>query len=195
MKKLALLVMLALELAVSGCGSSTPRNTVTTTTKGNWEAQLVGNSGVAGQVASQLNFVTALNFTSFTGQSNQPLDITGFSFFNAGPCFTLGLNTTSESGSATLNTASNGAVTGTMTFNVASRLNSSTVLTLSTIPTGGVSGTSNGTTTTTGTLTNGVVWGSWGLTTSDPNCVPTASQPTVGGTFIMCQNTNTCTIP
>ena len=60
MKKLAFLVVLALELAVGGCGTSPPIPTpTTTTTNGNWEAQLTGGT----EQASQLNFVTAFSLT------------------------------------------------------------------------------------------------------------------------------------
>jgi hypothetical protein len=191
MKKFAILAMLALELGVLGCGSSTPPNTVTTTTSGNWEAQLIGGTGPS----SQLNFVTSFAVTTYTGQSSQSLDITGFGFFNAGPCFAVsqGTNGQSESGNATLNTSSAGQVTGSLNYTVNSSINSN-VLTLSTSPNGGVSGTSNGTTNTTGTLSNGVVWGTWTLVSNDPSCIPSGAG-SVTGTFVMCQGTNSCTVP
>ncbi|PYX52464.1 MAG: hypothetical protein DMG79_00590, partial [Acidobacteria bacterium] len=72
MKKLAFLVLLALELAVSGCGNSTNSNTTNTSTSGNWEVQFTGGT----EEASKLNFVTTFSVTN-TG----PLDITAFSFF------------------------------------------------------------------------------------------------------------------
>src|ERR1017187_820192 len=92
MKKLAILMLLALELAVSGCGSSTSSTNVTnTSTSGNWEVQLTGGTAEA----SKLNFVTAFSVTD-----SGPLDITGFSFINAGACFANGLNASTETGSA-----------------------------------------------------------------------------------------------
>jgi hypothetical protein len=192
MKNVAILAVLALELAVCSCGYYPPRNSITTTTTGNWEAQLLGGTGPT----SQLNFVTSFNFTSFTGEGGQPLDITGFGFFNGGECFQIGEFAESEEGSATLNTSTAGQVTGTMTYVVTSVTNGN-VLTLSTADAahgGGVSGTSNGTTTTTGTLSNGVVWGTWTLKSPDPKS-PCNIPQSAGNTFIMCQGTNTCTVP
>lgn len=182
MKKFAILAMLALQLAVAGCGN-TPTNTVTTTTSGNWEAQLIGGTGPT----SQLNFVVSFNVTDTTGTANEPLDITGIGFFNAGQCFANGNNATTESGTATLVTNSAGQVTGTLKMIITSSTTGS-VLTLN----GNVTGNSNGTTTTTGTLTNGVVTGNWTISAgaSAPGCV-TPSNPT----FVMCQGTSTCTIP
>lgn len=193
MKKFAILAMLALELAICGCGTTPPKNSVTTTTSGNWEAQLIGGTGPS----SLLNFVTSFSVTTFTGQSNQSLDITGFGFFNSGPCFVLGDQQQTESGNAILNTASTGQVTGSLNYTINSTTNSNVLLLTtnpSSGPAGGVSGTSNGTTTTTGTLTNGVVWGSWTLTSTDPTCIP-PNGGKVSGTFVMCQSTNSCTVP
>jgi len=182
MKKFAILAVLALQLAVGGCGN-TPTNTVTTTTSGNWEAQLIGGTGPT----SQLNFVVAFNVTDTTGTANKPLDITGVGFFNAGPCFTTGNNSETASGTATLVTNSAGQVTGTLKMIITSSTSGS-VLTLN----GNVTGNSNGTTTTTGTLTNGVVTGNWTISpgASVPNCVTPATP-----TFVMCQETATCTVP
>src|ERR1700739_3783151 len=112
MKRFVILALLALEAAVCGCGHTTPTNNITTTTSGNWEAQLIGGTGAA----SQLNFVTAFSVTDTTGASNQSLDITGFSFINAGACFANGTNASTEAGAATLNTSSTGAVTGSLNF-------------------------------------------------------------------------------
>jgi hypothetical protein len=196
MKKFAILAMLALQLAFCGCGTSTPPNTVTTTTSGNWEAQLVGGTGPS----SKLNFVTAFSVTTFSGEANQSLNITGFGFYNAGPCFdvTRGDTVANENGNATLNTNSAGQVTGSLNYTINSQINGNVLLlttnSLNGSPAGGVNGTSNGTIDTTGTLTNGVVWGNWQLTSGDPTCVP-PSGGSVSGTFIMCQGTNSCAIP
>jgi hypothetical protein len=194
MKKFAILAMLALELAVCGCGRSTPLNTVTTTTNGGWEAQLLGGTGPS----SQLNFVASFQVTTFSGQANQPLNFTnsdGIGFYNSTPCFAVGEYAENESGNATLNTNSAGQVSGSLNMTITNAYNSN-VLTLTTngTPTGGVSGTSSGTIDTTGTLANGVVWGTWQLTSSDPTCIP-PNGGKVNGTFIMCQGTTTCTIP
>jgi hypothetical protein len=177
MKKLAILLLLALELAVCGCGNSNNSNTTaSTSTSGNWEVLLTGGTAEA----SKLNFVT-----SFTVTNSGPLDVTGFSFINAGACFANGTNSSTESGTATLDTSSTTAVTGTLNFTVTSVTPAGNTLAL----TGNLTGTSNGTTTTTGILTNGVVTGTWQLTggAGDPSCVGT-------GTFLMCQDKNTCTI-
>jgi hypothetical protein len=196
MKKFAILAMLALEIAVGGCAYETPVGAVTTSTSGNWEAQLFGGTGPT----AQLNFVTSFSVTTFTGQSNQALDITGFGFYNANPCFEVSSGSTSvtQVGTAILNTNYAGQVTGNLTYTINSTVNSN-VLALTTqpvngFPAGGVMGTSNGTTTTTGTMSNGVAWGTWTLTSSDPACLPSGT-PSVSGTFVMCQGTNSCTIP
>lgn len=175
MKKLAILIVLALELAVGGCGSSNNTSTTTnTSTTGNWEAQLIGGT----QQASLLNFTVGFNVTN-----SGPLTITGFSFFNQGSCFGTTVNSTNESGNATFSTASTGAVTGTLSLTVNSVTPAGNVLTL----TGDLTGTSSATAGTTGTLSNGVVIGTWTLTggQGDPTC-------TGGGTFVMCQGKNTC---
>jgi hypothetical protein len=178
MKKLALAALLALEIAVCGCGNSTTPNTTNTEAKGNWEAQLRGGT----DQAALLNFVT-----SFTVTNSGPLDITGFGFFNSGACFSTGATAETESGTANFTTSSTNTVNGTLDLTITSTTNGN-VLTLN----GTLTGTSNGTTTTTGTLSNGVVVGTWTLQTSDPKCTgaPTSNNQ---GTFLMCQDKNTCT--
>lgn len=179
MKKLAILALLALELGVGACGNSTSKNSTTTTAGGSWEALLSGGKGPA----SQLNFVTSFTVTDTTGVSNQPLSISGFSFFNAGACFATGAGASTEAGNATLNTSATNQVTGTLNFTVNSVTPAGNTLSL----TGNLTGTSNGTATTTGTLSSGVVSGTWTLT-GGSDCTGT-------GTFIMCQGANTCTVP
>jgi hypothetical protein len=177
MKKLAILTLLALELAVGGCGNTPPTNFINTETNSNWEAQLIGGTGEA----SKLSFVT-----QFAVANTAPLTIIQIGFINSNACFQLGQNFVTANGTATLTTASNGAVTGTLTFNALSETTNN-ALSL----TGNLTGTSNGTTGTTGTLSNGVVQGTWALTGG-------AGDPTCGGqqgTFIMCQGKNTCTAP
>src|ERR1017187_10368125 len=163
MKKLAFLIVLALEFAVGGCGSNTIAPQITNTvTSGNWEAQLTG--GV--DQASLLNFTT-----EFSVENTGPLDIKG----------------STETGDATLITGSANQVTGTLNFKVVSVTPAGNTLTM----TGNLTGTSNGTPTTTGTLSNGVVVGTWTLTggAGDPTC------GTQSGNFVMCQGTNPCSIP
>ena len=90
-------------------------------------------------------------------------------------------------GSASFGTnTGTGQVTGTLTYNVQSSVPPGNLLTLN----GQLSGISNGTTTTLGTLSNGVVWGTWTLQPGpqSPDCSGT-------GNFIMCEGTATCSIP
>lgn len=178
MRKFAILALLAMGLALVNCASTTtPPNVVNTSTSGNWEAQLTGGTGEA----SQLNFVTAISVIN-----SGPLDVTGFGFINQGKCFTAGLNNSAENGTASFTTNNAGQVTGTLSFNVQSVNPPGNTLAL----TGNLTGTSNGTTGTTGTLSNGVVAGTWSLTggQGDPSC-------TGQGNFIMCQGAATCTVP
>lgn len=177
MKKLAILIVLALEIAVSGCGASKNASTeVNTTTSGNWEAQLVGGT----QQAALLDFVVTFSVTN-----SGPLDITGFNFFNQGACFGNDIHSTTQSGTANFTTAGTGSVTGTLNLTIKST-SSANSITL----TGNLTGTSNATSGNLGTLTNGVVNGTWQLTgaAGDPSCSAT-------GTFLMCQGSNTCTAP
>ncbi|HWY02267.1 MAG TPA: hypothetical protein VNX60_01265 [Candidatus Acidoferrum sp.] len=179
MKKLVLLMALALELAICGCGSNTIANPSTNTAaSGNWEAQLTGGF----DQSSLLNFVTAFRIFD-TG----PLDISNFNFFNAGKCFangTIDVPGSRETGTATLITGSADQVTGTFNFKVTSLSPPGNVLTM----TGNLTGTSNGTPQVTGTLSNGVVVGTWTLSggAGDSSCAGS-------GNFIMCQGTSTCT--
>ncbi|HVN21539.1 MAG TPA: hypothetical protein VMU05_22325 [Dongiaceae bacterium] len=177
MKKLAL-VLLALALPIWGCGSSpnTSTNNTSTEANGNWEAQLTGGT----DQAALLNFVTTFSVTN-TG----PLNVTGFAFFNSGACFTTGDNAETVNGSADFTTSSTNTVTGTLNLTITSSTNGS-VLTLSP---GVLTGNSNGTTTTTGTLSNGVVVGSWSLT---PGSGATGCNAGTG-TYILCQGKATCT--
>ena len=183
MKKAAMLALLALELAVSGCGGGSSTTSTSTSTTNNWEAQLSGGTGSA----SELSFVTGFTVADTTSGSSQPLNITGFGFINAGKCFVSGVT---ETGTASLTTGSTNQVTGSVTYTVTSGTPSGNTLTLTTSPHGGVSATSSGNSTTNGTLSSGIAWGDWQLTggQGDPSCTGT-------GTFIMCQNAATCTIP
>lgn len=176
MKKLALTVLLALEMVVCGCGNSTPNNVTNTQATGNWEAQLTGGS----EQTALMNFVTTFNVTD-----QGPLNITGFGFFNSGACFATGTTAESESGTANFGTNASNQVSGTLSLTITSTTTGS-VLTLN----GNLTGTSNGTTTTTGTLSNGVVVGQWSITpgSSATNCTGNKN-----GTFLMCQNQTTCT--
>lgn len=176
MKKLALVVLLALEIAVCGCGATNNNSTTTNTeATGNWEAQLTGGT----DQTSLLNFVTTFNVTN-----NGPLDITGFGFFNGSACFSTGTDAETATGNASFTTSTTNSVTGTLNLTITSNTTGS-VLTLNP---GALTGTSNGTTTTTGTLSNGVVIGTWSLNPgSNSNCTGKTS-----GTYLLCQATATC---
>jgi hypothetical protein len=176
MKKLALVVLLALELAVCGCGATNNTSNVTNTqATGNWEAQLTGGT----DQASLLSFVTA-----FTVTNSGPLDITGFAFFNQGACFATGTDAETVTGKANFTTSSTNTVTGTLNLTITSSTNGS-VLTLND---GALTGNSNGTTTTTGSLSNGVVVGTWSLT---PGTGVTGCNPGTGN-YVLCQDKATC---
>ena len=179
MKTVAILMLLALALAIYGCGTGTPSPTITTTTGGYWEAQLTGGLGVA----SQLNFVTQFTVTATNGTTAN-LDITGLSFINEQAWFPSG---PVPSGSATITVLSTNQVTGTMTYAVSSGSGGNQLALNGT----NVYGTASGTPGTTGTLSNGVVTGSWTLTGP---CTNSASPPPQGD-FIMCQGAATCTVP
>jgi hypothetical protein len=183
MKKFAILIVLALELAICGCANNAPNTIVSTTTNGNWEAQLTGGT----DQASLLNFTTVFSVTANSG-ATEPLNISSLYFFNQGACFGTNFHNETVTGSVTLDVSSTNQVTGSMTLRISSTT-SNNVLTL-TAPDGGLTGTTNGTPGTVGTLSNGVVSGTWTLTggSGDPSCTGT-------GSFIMCQGKNTCTVP
>jgi len=108
MRRLAFLVLLALEFAVCGCANNTPSTVTNTATSGNWEAQLINPSG--GQ-ASLLNFVVSFDVTN-----SGPLKITGFGFFNDNTCFAKDFKSQTETGNASFTTDSTGHVTGVPKF-------------------------------------------------------------------------------
>jgi hypothetical protein len=189
MKKLAFLALLGLSLAVYGCGSRTLDTTLTNTTaSGNWEAHVDG--GLA--QASELSFVTAFSVTDNGGTNKGiSLDVTGFSFINAGSCFVNGIDASSEQGSASYSTITGtDQVVGSMKYTITSNVPPGSVLSLTSY-TNGFTGTSTATQNQTGTLSNGVVVGTWSLTNSDSS----NTACTGNGTFIMCQAAATCTAP
>jgi hypothetical protein len=190
LKKLAaILGVLALQLAVVSCGSTVPYGTIATSTSGNWEAKLIGGTGQA----AQLNFVVAFTLTNNFG-TLEPIDVTGLGFFNSSECFppngVNGASSVNVNGNAELTASSSDQVTGTLSLTVNSIPPGNTLVLTASPPNGGLSGTSSGTTSTVGTLSNGVAWGTWQLTggQSDASC-------TGSGTFLMCQSGVTCTIP
>lgn len=178
MKKLAFLTLLAMALAICSCYGYHPTAITNTEAIGNWEAELTRVTGDT----NGLSFVT-----TFSVIDTAPLDITQFAFINSGPCFATGYAQEHVYGSASFGTnTGTGQVTGTLTYNVQSSVPPGNLLTLN----GQLSGISNGTTTTLGTLSNGVVWGTWTLQPGpqSPDCSGT-------GNFIMCEGTATCSIP
>ncbi len=174
--------MLALELAVCGCGNSSSH----CDSKYANHRKLGGlsHSAVPTQ-ASLLNFVVSFNVTN-----SGPLDFNSSpaSLLQSGGLLCNGTNerrNTERDGHAEHRMA--GIVTGTFTMNIDFRTTNGNAMAL----TGTLTGNSNGTTTTTGNLTNGVVVGPWTLTgaAGDPSC----SVPS--GTFVMCQNPTGGTCP
>jgi hypothetical protein len=185
MRKLAILILLALGIAVLACGHSNRALPIETTTNGYWEAQLIGGVGDA----SQLNFVTNFSVTNTNGGSTEQLSIPSFEFINIQPCFL----TQTPTGTADLTTNTENQVTGNVSYTIQSTNPGGNKLSLFTqnpsgVSVGGVSGTTNGATYT--TLTNGIIWGEWTLTSTD-----STSSCTGQGTFVMCQGAATCTIP
>jgi hypothetical protein len=188
MKKLAFLALLGLSLAVYGCGSRNLDTTRTNTTaSGEWEAHVDGGLGSA----SELNFVTAFSVTDNGSGTNLSLEITSFSFINAGKCFPNGIDTSSQKGNTTFSTITGtDQVVGQMSYTVGSNVPPGSLLTLSSY-TNGFTGISTATQNQTGTLSNGVVVGTWTLTNNDSS----NTDCTGNGTFIMCQAAATCTAP
>jgi|HubBroStandDraft_1064217.scaffolds.fasta_scaffold46573_3 hypothetical protein len=196
MKKLALLMLLALLLALGACGSS-PKTTQAITTNSNsfWEATFTGEPGDASELAaSGLTFTTQFAVSDVLG-TQEPLDIISLNFINAGSnsCFSIDRDTSNAGGQYQFNTStSTNLVTGTLNLTVTSTTPAGNVLTLTSNQPSGFTGTSNGNINgTTGTLSDGVVVGTWTLTGS-PSCGGTSG---VTGTFLMCQGTDTCAPP
>lgn len=177
MRMLAILIVLAMGLATSGCGTNNQSSGNNTSAGGDWEAQLYGGTGQA----SLLNFIV-----SFSVVNSGPLDITGFAYFNQGACFSTDRKSNSATGDAKFTTTNAGKVSGTLNLTVTSKVDGS-ILAL----TGELTGTSNATPTSTGTLSDGVVVGKWTLSpgVNTPNCNAGS------GTFVMCQNAATCQAP
>ncbi|HLV87413.1 MAG TPA: hypothetical protein VKV39_10580 [Candidatus Sulfotelmatobacter sp.] len=186
MKKLAFLILLAIAVVVSSCGTRTTPPTTTTTASGSWEASLTG--GLA--QATQLDFVVQFNVTNTNNATTEPLTIQGFSFFNGNACFVSGQ---SISGSSALGTSNANQVTGTMTFTITSGVPGGNTLTMTSTD---LSGTANN-----GNLSNGAVTGTWTLTggQGDPSCCQGSSSCPAGqqaaGVFNLCQGAApTCTV-
>jgi hypothetical protein len=127
MKKFAVLLLLACELAVGGCGSSTKTSlsNAQSSTSGLWGAVLAGGEGDAS--GAVLGFIT-----NFTINSDGSLNITQFSFntnpagMNSQPCFV----SESASGSSSLTTTTGNEVEGSITYVVTSTSPAGNTLTL-----------------------------------------------------------------
>jgi hypothetical protein len=191
MKKLGIIVLLALATLLANCGSRTVSQQNLTGTGGNWEAELTGGTGDAALLA----FTTQFN----TGFGGGAFNIYYFSFINTNPCFTA---IAGETGSATLSTNGADQVTGSLTYTVNSNTPSGITLSLTTaarnvpnttppvaLPSGNLSGTASGSSGNTA-LENGAVDGNWILSSTNPN-YPNCNGY---GSFLMCQESATCTV-
>jgi hypothetical protein len=141
MRNLALVGLLALELMVTGCGSSHSTTSTTQSANGIWESALVGSDVGTG----------VFNFTTtFTVGGDGSLSVTYFSFLTTGPCFPL----TGDSTSGSFNVTSTGTTpAATFTFSVQSGGNNLSL-----------KGTATGTSDSSGNVTWTSITGSWGLT-------------------------------
>src|SRR5438046_10084811 len=92
MRNLAILGLLALELMLIGCGSST--SSTVKTANGTWESALIGSDAGVGV----FNFIT--QFSVGTGGT---LSVSYLSFLTTGPCFPISGDTASGSFDVTAN--------------------------------------------------------------------------------------------
>jgi hypothetical protein len=165
MKTAAILGLLALDLALSGCANTTP-TTQDTAAGGTWSAVLAGGAGEN----SKLDFVT-----SFTVNADNSLSISGFSFLTTGACF---VTAPSESGTATLTINGSNQVTGPFTYTIVSNSPAGDTLTLN----GNLTGTESGS-----TLSGGTITGTWSLTTPAGNACSQGQCCDGNGSFTMTQ--------
>jgi hypothetical protein len=140
MKKLALLVLLAIELTLTGCGSS-PTSTAKAA-DGTWESALIGTDAGVGV----FNFLT-----KFSVGANNALSVSYFSFLTTGPCFPLTGETTS--GTFTVTSATTTSTSANFQFTVKSGASSLAV-----------TGTAAGTTDSSSNTTWSTITGTWTLT-------------------------------
>jgi hypothetical protein len=141
MKKFAVMILLALELTLGGCGGSSTPSTVTSA-NGTWESALIGtDAGV-----SVFNFLTSFSIGSGGG-----LSVSYFSFLTTGTCFPLTGETVS--GTFDVTSATTTSTSANFTFTVQSGSNSLAL-----------TGTATGTTDTSGNTTWSTITGNWQLT-------------------------------
>jgi hypothetical protein len=133
-KQIAIIVLLAMALIMSGCGSSNGGNG-SGNINGTWMAAL-----------NDANGSTVYTFsTTFTQGSGSSLSVTNFNFTSTGPCFAS--DQTSETGSFALMGNFNGNVTGTFEMTITTMFpGTNNVLTLQ------------------GTVTGNTISGNWTLT-------------------------------
>ena len=145
MKKLAVLLLLALELTLTGCGSSTASSSVKAA-NGTWESSLIGTD--AGIDVFKV-------ITTFSVGATGALSVSYFGFLTTGPCFPLTGET--PSGTFTVTSATTTSTSANVQFTVPSSGNSlanSLAMT----------GTATGTTDTSGNTTWSTITGTWTLT-------------------------------
>ncbi len=164
MKEVAILLLLALML--NGCGSTTPN--AQAAASGGWQANMSGGVGTS----SGFSFIA-----QFTVGGNGALSFSNsspFQFLNQQQDTCLGTASITESGTLDVTFNSADQVTGTFSFTITS--SAGDVIMLSSTD---VTGTIN---TTTNTLSNGSIVGTWTLTPgTGTSCVATS------GTFTMTQ--------
>lgn len=155
MRNLAIVAFLALELMVTGCGSSSSSTSSSTqSANGIWESALVGSDVGVGV----FNFTT-----SFTVGGGGSLSVSYLSFLTTGPCFPL----TGSSTSGSFDVTSTGSPpAANVTFTVQSGGNSLSM-----------TGTATGTSDSSGNVTWTSITGTWTLT-GGTGCAG-------GGTFTM----------
>jgi hypothetical protein len=139
MRNLAILGLLALELTLIGCGSSTL--STAKTANGTWESALIGSDAGIGV----FNFIT-----QFSVGAGGSLSVSYLSFLTTGPCFPISGNTASGSFSVTATGTSPAA---NFQFAVQSASNALAM-----------TGTATGTTDSSGNITWSTVTGTWTLT-------------------------------
>jgi len=182
MKQLAVLVLLAIAIVFSSCGSNHAPKLPTST---NWQAQLNGGAGAA----AALNFLVNFNLSAVSGSFGQNANIDSFSFITPSQCFSgAPFVVASVNLANNLNTTQ---INGSFVLTVTSETGN--VLTLSAVP---PKGELIGTASSNGFVTNGVVNGQWWLTPgsgfSNSGCsAGSASNPLP---FVMCQNAASCSM-
>jgi hypothetical protein len=193
MKKLAFLTLLAIAALISSCGSKTIQSIPTSSTSGNWEAQLVGGA----PPASGLSFLINFYFDTQNGNGSGPITINDFSFINANTCFP---SIAKLSGTAQLNNDLNtGKITGSFTLTIvsgavpqASGSGGPSTLTLTADPGATPAGEIIGNANSSGVMSNGAANGYWTMTNAQVSAC-NAGGGTVQPSFLMCQNAATCT--